>query len=188
MTNLSSLECCYFWGGGVVGRVGLFFWPWFGDLFVFLGQILVYANTICQYVQIWISCTILSGSPVPPSHALYFFLLVCCIHSLSVSTKPTFAIQLLTINFHFNIISPIGIIFYRYLEIQFFSWGFLFLFFFFSFSSVYYLKYPYSCFFSCFCFHDFVISLFILKLTLLLQAAVVRFSLLFLVYNLVPWF
>ena len=34
-----------------------------------LGRILVHAYTICLYSQIWISCTIPSGSPFPPSHS-----------------------------------------------------------------------------------------------------------------------
>ena len=50
-------------------------------MYISLGRILGCAYTICSYGQTSISCTVLSGSPCPPSHAYSFILsvLICCI-------------------------------------------------------------------------------------------------------------
>ena len=50
------------------------------------GEILGCAYTICSYGQIYISCTIPSGSPYPPSRLYYFTLsvLICCIRLICV--------------------------------------------------------------------------------------------------------
>ena len=75
--------------------LGLVFWPRLGDLFLSQnprgvfeshspGQILGCAYIICSYGQILISCTILNGSPCPPSRVYSYTLsvLICCIYIL----------------------------------------------------------------------------------------------------------